>query len=81
MIRLGGLMHAAEGSGTEARSADQSARSAENFFAFISQLPGWALVAPSSLGDQSGQSFLLAAHLVTLGLDRMDIASRSRASV
>ena len=27
----------------EARSADQSARSAENFF----QLSGWALVAPS----------------------------------
>ena len=31
----------------EARSADQSARSAENFFAFIFWLSGWALVAPS----------------------------------
>ena len=31
----------------EARSSDQSARSAETFFAFISQLSGWALVAPS----------------------------------
>ena len=31
----------------EARSADQSAQSAENFFAFIFQLSGWALVAPS----------------------------------
>ena len=58
-MRLGGLMHAGEGSGTEARSADQSARSVEKNFAFIFQLPGWALVAPSSLGDQSGQSFPL----------------------
>ena len=74
-------MYAAEGSGTEACSADQSVRSAEIFFAFISQLPGWALVAPSSLGELRPVSFLLAAHLVTLGLDRMDIASRSRASV
>ena len=31
----------------EARSSDQSARSAEKFFAFISQLSGWAFVAPS----------------------------------
>jgi len=31
----------------EARSGDHSARSAENFFAFISQLSGWALVTPS----------------------------------
>ena len=30
----------------EVRSADQSARSAEIFFAFIFQLSGWALVAP-----------------------------------
>ena len=60
-------MHAAEGSGTEPRSADQSARRAEKIFAFIFQLPGWALVAPSSLGDQSGQSFLLGPPS-TLGL-------------
>ena len=31
----------------EVRSADQSAQSAENFFAFIFQLSGWALVALS----------------------------------
>ena len=31
----------------EVRSADQSARSVENIFAFIFQLSGWALVAPS----------------------------------
>ena len=31
----------------EVRSADQSARSAENFFAFIFHFSGWALVAPS----------------------------------
>jgi len=37
---------AAEGSGIEARSGDQSARSAEKFFAFIFQLLGWALVEP-----------------------------------
>ena len=47
LIASGGLiaqLHAAEG---EARSDDQSARSAENFFTFIFQLSGWALVAPS----------------------------------
>ena len=31
----------------EVRSADQSAQSADIFFAFIIQLSGWALVAPS----------------------------------
>ena len=31
----------------EVCSADQSARSAEMFFAFIFQISGWALVAPS----------------------------------
>ena len=45
MLEVGG--QAAEGSGIEARSGDQSARSAENFFAFIFQLSGWALGAPS----------------------------------
>ena len=43
----GVVLQAAEGSRTEARSADQSVRSAEKFFAFIFQLSGWALVAPS----------------------------------
>ena len=45
MLEVRGL--AAEGSGIEARSEDQSARSAEKFFAFIFQLSGWVLVAPS----------------------------------
>ena len=31
----------------EVRIADQSAQSAEKFFAFIFQLSGWALMAPS----------------------------------
>ena len=38
---------AAEGSGIEVRNGDQSARSAKKFFAFIFQLSGWALLAPS----------------------------------
>ena len=49
---IGGLiaqLHTAEGSGVEVCGADQFARSAENCFTFIFQLPG-ALVAPSSLG-------------------------------
>ena len=69
-MRMGGLiaqLHTAFGSGTEVCSADESAQSAEIFFVFIFQLPGWALVAPSSLGDQSGQSFLLGPPC-TLGL-------------
>ena len=33
-------------------SAVQSARSAEKFFAFIFQLSGWALVAPSCFAQQ-----------------------------
>jgi len=35
------------GSGIEAHSGDQSARSAEKSFAFIFRLSEWALVAPS----------------------------------
>ena len=45
MLEIGG--QAEEGSGIEARSGDQSAQSAENFFAFIFQISGWAVVAPS----------------------------------
>ena len=36
----------------EARSADQSTRSAENFFAFIFHFSGWGLVAPSRFALQ-----------------------------
>ena len=36
----------------EASSADQSARSAEKFFAFIFHFSGWALVAPSRFALQ-----------------------------
>ena len=43
----GGRLHEAASGGIEARSGDHSARSAEKFFAFIFQLSGWALVAPS----------------------------------
>ena len=46
MLEVGGGQ-AAEGSGIEACSGDQSARSAEKIFAFFFQLSGWALVAPS----------------------------------
>ena len=46
IIRLGGLMHSAEGSGTEVCSADQSARSAEIF-------------SPSFLSYQDGLSWHL----------------------
>ena len=52
ILERGVLLQAAEGSRTEARSANQSARSAENFFAFIFQLSGWALVAPSCFARQ-----------------------------
>ena len=51
-FRKGVLLQAGEGSRTEARSVDQSARSAENVFAFIFQLSGWALVAPSCFAQQ-----------------------------
>ena len=37
---------------TEVWNADQSARSAEKNFAFIFQLSGWALVAPSCFALQ-----------------------------
>ena len=36
----------------EARSANQSAQSAETFFAFIFHFSGWALVAPSRFALQ-----------------------------
>ena len=48
----GVLLQAAEGSRTEVRNADQSARSVEKIFAFIFQLSGWALVAPSCFAQQ-----------------------------
>ena len=51
-MERGVLLQAAEGSCTEACRADQSARSAENFFTFIFQLSGWALVAPSCFAQQ-----------------------------
>ena len=52
----------------------------EKNFAFIFQLPGWALVAPLSLGDQSGQSLLLGPPS-TLGLVWILHRDRARASV
>ena len=52
ILERGARLQAAEGSRTEARSADQSARSGENFFSFIFQLSGWALVAPSCFAQQ-----------------------------
>ena len=55
-VAVGG--NAAEGSGIEARSADYFACSADYFaqstekiFAFIFELSGWALVAPSCFKD------------------------------
>jgi len=44
MVTEGG--DAAKGSGTEVHSIDNFAQSAENFFAFIFQLSGWALMTP-----------------------------------
>ena len=47
------ILNAAGGSVSwEVCSADQSARSAENFFAFIFHFSGWALVAPSRFALQ-----------------------------
>ena len=52
ILESGVLLQAAEGRCTEVCRADQSAQSAEIFFAFIFQLSGWALVAPSCFAQQ-----------------------------
>ena len=49
----------------EVRSADQSARSGENFFTFVFQLSGWALVAPLCFALHCN-CFLLSVSSVTV---------------
>ena len=48
----------------ETRSVDHSAKRGEKFFAFIFQLPGWALVAPSCFALQAICNVVLLCRYV-----------------